>query len=134
LQLRTCSIAQQKDKPGVESQDAEDQMISISSAWNIAKESPMLRITSNENGGTVRLKLEGTLKGTWVPEMERCWRSTTSEGNKALIVDLTDVEFVDTAGRYLLALMHAHGASFVAATPLMSELVAEISAQPDHPH
>ena len=88
----------------------------------------MLRITSQEDSGTVRLKLEGTLKGAWVPEMERCWRKTASDRNKALIVDLTDVEFVDTAGKYLLALMHAHGASFVAVTPLMNELVAEISA------
>ena len=94
----------------------------------------MLRITSHENAETVCLKLEGILKGAWVPEMERCWRTVYSDRNKALIVDLTDVEFVDTAGRYLLALMHAHGASFVAVTPLMSELVAEISAGTDLPH
>ena len=47
---------------------------------------------------------------------------------------LTEVEFVDTAGRYLLALMHVHGASFVAATPLMSDLVTEITAGTDLPH
>ncbi len=88
----------------------------------------MLKITSHENAGTVCLKLEGRLKGAWVPEMERSWRKAHSDRNKALIVDLTDVEFVDTAGKYLLALMHAHGASFVAVTPLMNELVAEISA------
>jgi anti-anti-sigma factor len=98
------------------------------------KESPMLRITSHENNGTICLKLEGTLKGAWVPEMERSWRKAASDRNKALIVDLTDVEFVDTAGRYLLALIHAHGAGFVAVTPLMTELVAEISAGSDLPH
>jgi anti-anti-sigma regulatory factor len=94
----------------------------------------MLRITTEENSDTVRLKLEGKLKGTWVSEMERCWRSAAPERNKALIVDLTEVEYVDTAGRYLLALMHAHGAGFIADTPLMTELVSEISAQPDPPH
>ena len=93
----------------------------------------MLRITSEENAEAVRLKLEGRLKGAWVPEMERCWRDAHSNGTKALIVDLTDVEFVDTAGRYLLALMHAHGAKFIAVTPLMNELVAEIAAGPDLP-
>jgi anti-anti-sigma regulatory factor len=98
------------------------------------KESRMLRITSHENGGTVCLKLEGMLKGAWVPEMERSWRNVNSDRNRALIVDLTDVEFVDTAGKYLLALMHAHGARFIAATPLMTELVAEISAGADLPH
>ena len=94
----------------------------------------MLRITSHENAESVCLKVEGILKGAWVPEMERSWRKAHSDRNKALIVDLTDVEFVDTAGRYLLALMHAHGASFVAVTPLMTELVAEISAGTDLPH
>jgi anti-anti-sigma regulatory factor len=93
----------------------------------------MLKITSHESAGTVRLKLEGTLKGAWVPELERCWRSAVPDQNKALIVDLTDVEFVDTAGRYLLALMHAHGAGFLATTPLMDELVSEISAGSDLP-
>jgi len=93
----------------------------------------MLRITSKEYNGTIRLKLEGKLKGTWVPEMERCWRRAAPSQDKELIVDLTEVEFVDTAGKYLLALMHAYGASFVADTPLMTELVAEISASPD-PH
>ena len=79
------------------------------------------------------MRLEGSLKGVWVPEMEQCWRKAASHRNKALIVDLTDVEFVDAAGKYLLALIHAHGASFVAVTPLMSELIAEISAGSDLP-
>ena len=94
----------------------------------------MLRITSHKNTNTVRLKLEGMLKGAWVPEMEKSWRQASADRAKALIVDLTDVEFVDTAGKYLLALMHARGASFVAATPLMTELVAEITAEIDLPH
>jgi anti-anti-sigma regulatory factor len=89
----------------------------------------MLRITSQENAETVCLKLEGMLKGAWVPEMEQCWRKAISSRNKALVVDLTDVAFVDTAGRYLLALMRAQGASFIAATPLMTELVAKIAAE-----
>jgi anti-anti-sigma regulatory factor len=88
----------------------------------------MLRITAQEDTGTVCLKLEGMLKGVWVREMERSWHEAYSDRNKALIVDLTDVDFVDTAGRYLLALMHAHGAGFIAVTPLMIELVAEITA------
>jgi len=94
----------------------------------------MLRITTHEKAETVCLRLEGMLKGAWVPEMERSWRTAHSERHKALIVDLTDVEFVDAAGKYLLALMHAHGASFITATPLMEELVAEITAGTGLPH
>jgi len=80
----------------------------------------------------VRLKLEGMLKGAWVPEMEQCWRSVSSDRSKLLVVDLTNVQYVDTAGRYLLALIHAHGGSFVTDTPLMTQLVAEIAQQSRH--
>jgi anti-anti-sigma regulatory factor len=89
----------------------------------------MLRITAHEDAGTVRLKLEGMLKGAWVPEMEQCWRRAASAKSKALVIDLTDVDYVDTAGRYLLALIHAHGATFVTVTPFMTQLVAEIAAE-----
>ena len=91
----------------------------------------MLRITTQEDAETVRLKLEGMLKGAWVPEMEQCWRRVSTARSKLLVVDLTDVEYVDTAGRYLLALIHAHGASFVAVTPIMIQLVAEIASGPN---
>ena len=80
----------------------------------------MLRITSHEGAEAIHLKLEGTLKGAWVPEMERSWREARSNRDKALIVDLTDVEFVDAAGKYLLALMHAHGVRFVAVSRIVA--------------
>jgi anti-anti-sigma regulatory factor len=92
----------------------------------------MLRITSHENSDAIRVKLEGMLKGAWVPEMEQYWHKVARR-NKALVVDLTDVQFVDMAGRYLLKYMHAKGASFLAVTPLMSELVAEIITEIDLP-
>jgi anti-anti-sigma regulatory factor len=89
----------------------------------------MFRITTHEDDGTVRLKLEGKLKGPWVPEMEQCWRAVSSTRDKAVVVDLTDVDHVDSAGRYLLALIHARGASFVAVTPIMKELVSDITGE-----
>ncbi len=89
----------------------------------------MLRITTQEDSVTVRLKLEGKLKGPWVPEMEQCWRTVSSTRDKAVVVDLTDVDHVDSAGRYLLALIHARGASFVAVTPVMKELVSDITRE-----
>ncbi len=89
----------------------------------------MFRITTHENNGTVRLKLEGKLKGPWVPEMEQCWRTASSARHKALVVDLTDVDHVDSAGRYLLALIHARGARFIAVTPIMKELVSDITGE-----
>jgi len=118
--LHTRGIEEQESECNAEDQESE------------ALVNPMLRITAQEDAETVRLKLEGMLKGAWVPEMEQCWRRATSTGNKDLVVDLTDVEYVDTAGRYLLALIHAHGARFVAVTPLMTQLVGEIAAGSKH--
>jgi anti-anti-sigma regulatory factor len=125
--LRACSLEEQENKRGAEGQDFDIEVIFGS------RESLMLRITSHENAQSVHLKLEGVLKGVWVQEMEQCWRKAYSDRSKALIVDLSDVDFVDTAGRYLLALIHAHGASFVTVTPMMTELIAEISAGSDLP-
>jgi anti-anti-sigma regulatory factor len=87
----------------------------------------MFRVTTQEDNSLVRLKLEGKLKGPWVQEMEQCWRMASGARDKALVVDLTEVDHVDSAGKYLLALIHARGASFIAATPVMKELVYEIT-------
>ena len=88
----------------------------------------MLRITVDDRGSTIHLKLEGRLAGVWVTELERCWRPY-SDGfpGRNLVVDLTSTDFVDLAGKYLLALMHQRGATFAARTPLMKDLVAEIT-------
>ncbi len=84
----------------------------------------MLRITSTEENSTRRLKLEGKLKDAWVLELEEFWR--TLDGRKRLVVDLTEVDFVDTAGKYLLALMYGRGARFTADSPMMKHLLTKV--------
>lgn len=92
----------------------------------------MLKITVNDEGKAVRVKLEGKLTGLWVTELEHCCRTLPpSVPRKQLLFDLTDLDFVDAAGKYLLALMHARGGEFVANTLTMQELVDEITR---HPH
>ena len=85
----------------------------------------MLRITTYHGSETKRMKLEGKLKGVWVLELEQSWKEL---GRDKVLVDLTDVEYVDTAGRYLLALMHGKGARFVAVSPMMKHLMAKIAS------
>ncbi len=91
----------------------------------------MLRITTYPEPGTTRLKLEGKLKGPWVLELESCWCNLPDDSR--LIVDLAEVEFVDNAGRYLLALMHDRGADFITSTPLMEQLVADLKSKSTRP-
>lgn len=90
----------------------------------------MLRITASEADGELQIKLEGKLAGAWVAELENCWRkAAATRGNGALSVDLTGVDSVDAAGKYLLALMHKGGARFITSGCLISELVKEIRGQ-----
>ena len=90
----------------------------------------MLRITVHETPQQITLKLEGSLTGCWVMELEDCWRATSSNpAGRLLRLDLTDVDNVDNAGTYLLALLHNRGVQLIASGLVMTELVASIEKQ-----
>ncbi len=88
----------------------------------------MVRITVDDGGPTLHLKIEGRLIGAWVTELEQCWRKYSALWpERHMVVDLTKTEAVDLAGKYLLALMHRSGVEFTASSPYMSALLAEIA-------
>lgn len=90
----------------------------------------MLRITVHETPQQVKLKLEGSLTGSWVMELEDCWRTASSNpAARLLCLDLTEVDSVDSAGTYLLALLHNRGVQLIASGLVMTELVAVIKEQ-----
>jgi anti-anti-sigma regulatory factor len=90
----------------------------------------VLRITTRKNGNGLVLGLEGRLSGPWVPELEAAWRAARATDPDASIrVNLCEVDVVDDAGRYLLALMHESGAQLVARGCAMSELLREITGE-----
>jgi len=64
----------------------------------------MLRITTT--GQT--LVLQGQLAGPWVAELKSAWDKSL------LVVDLTDVTFIDEAGARVLCAMKDAGVRFVA--------------------
>ena len=89
----------------------------------------MVRITVHDRGAQLHLKLEGRLAGAWVSVLEQCWRTYAARSpHKLLVVDLTDTEFVDLAGKYLLGLMHQGGVKVTASNQYMKALMAEISS------
>ena len=70
----------------------------------------MLRITVQDTPNEVTLKLEGSLVGAWVAEFENAWRAENSKlAGRWVRVDLTAVDRVDPAGKYLLTILHDHG-------------------------
>lgn len=70
----------------------------------------MLRISIDEGEESVVLRLEGQLIAPWVTEVEQCWRRAfTDVRGRSVQVDLSAVNFVDTAGESLLARMYDAG-------------------------
>ncbi|MEO8596278.1 MAG: hypothetical protein ABI759_23370 [Candidatus Solibacter sp.] len=75
------------------------------------------------------MKLEGRLSGLWVRELQLCWQTahSTTQGRNT-VLDLGEVDFIDTDGQALLARMHQQGVEFVAVTPLICAVLQEICA------
>ena len=88
----------------------------------------MLRITVQDEPDQVTLKLEGNLDGIWVTELEDSWRTASSKfGSRLLRLDLAAVDRVDSAGNYLLALLHRSGVQLIASGTAMTERVRDIA-------
>lgn len=87
----------------------------------------MLKITIEASESVVRLKLEGALAGSWVQELETCWRlARQSFRSLPMDIDLTGCASVDEAGRYLLSLLHENGTRLIPGGVAMDGLVAAI--------
>ena len=89
----------------------------------------MLRVSVEERGDRIIFRVEGKLRGPWVSELERCWRSTASHTNaKSFRVDLDGVDFVDDHGKALLREMDAAGVELIATECAMRSIVQQIAA------
>ena len=87
----------------------------------------MLRLTIQEQSQRVMLKLEGQLIGAWVSELENSWRAANSTLlGRSLCLDLSAVDRVDGAGRYLLALIARSGARLEGSGAEIKELLRAI--------
>jgi len=66
--------------------------------------------------------------GAWVRELESCWRQAAAkQPPPRILVELTDVSFIDGEGGELLKLMAASGAELIAIDALMKAIVEEIT-------
>jgi hypothetical protein len=74
----------------------------------------MLKITVDPAPAKITLKLEGSLSGAWVSELEDAWRAAVLDGNgRPICIDLAGVVGIDAAGRYLLLLIHERGVQMI---------------------
>lgn len=103
-----------------------------SCSWR-RREHTVLRITTRDIAGNISLFIEGKLAGPCVGELENCWRRAV-EGESPLpsLVDLTDVSYIDTNGKQLLAQMKEHGIKLVANGLLSKFFLDEIEMRVKH--
>ena len=88
----------------------------------------MLKIVEQENEQSLTFKLAGKLAGEWTPELERCWRLAVMEQQPASVnLDLTEVTFVDDAGKQLLMAMADRQVKLIAGDVQMRALVEQIA-------
>lgn len=74
----------------------------------------MLRVMTQQQGNGYNLELHGTLRGEWVPLLERHWRAIAGDVASAdVTVVLSDVAFIDQDGERLLRRMADAGVEFV---------------------
>lgn len=67
----------------------------------------MLRIERVQNGaGHTTVSVTGRLSGPWIAELERSLNESTSNG---IVLDLTDVSFVDREGIEFLRMLRRLG-------------------------
>ena len=72
----------------------------------------MFRAQLHQLASGPTLKMEGSLVGEWAQEAKSL--VTSGPVPKGLIVDLTDVSYIDSVGEHVLAWLASVGASFMA--------------------
>ena len=86
----------------------------------------MLKITLHDASAEFRLCLEGKLSGPWAGELRQCWQTAASTtAGRRTVVDLREVDFVDSEGEAVLADMCASGVRFLADTPVIQGALRE---------
>lgn len=84
----------------------------------------MLKITFHDTTESTTVKLEGKLSGPWVEELERSWAEHSPHASGNVIMDLSDVTYIDPEGKRLLARMLNKGVCFEG-THLMTKYVID---------
>jgi anti-anti-sigma regulatory factor len=86
----------------------------------------MLRITVTQESNTTSMKLEGSIRGPWVGELEESWKRIAKQnGSGAIQIDLSAVSFADCSGRKVLFEMKNEGAILMGASTFLSHLIKE---------
>jgi anti-anti-sigma regulatory factor len=87
----------------------------------------MLKITFKDTPESTKVKLEGKLSGPWVEELERSWTEHSPQASENVIIDLSDVTYIDPEGKRLLARMVDKGVCFEGSHLMTKYVIDEIT-------
>ncbi|RPI27879.1 MAG: STAS domain-containing protein [Acidobacteria bacterium] len=88
----------------------------------------MLRITINDTVSEQRWLLQGRLAGTWAKELRSNWeKAKTGRQGRRLVVDLSDVTFIDESGAEVLGEMMKEEARFITCGMCTKYLIAKLA-------
>lgn len=89
----------------------------------------MLKISvkNDEPHEQVLLEVEGRLAGLWVAELERCWEGERQRvPSETIVVRLSNVSFIDDAGRELLGRISSAGSKLEGHGCMVRAIIARI--------
>jgi anti-anti-sigma regulatory factor len=89
----------------------------------------MLRITLDETGDELTIRLEGRIAGPWVQELRRVWAEVAAHTQTRLLsLDLCSVTYADQDGKRALREINSQaGAKLIADTPWTRYLAEEVA-------
>ena len=90
----------------------------------------MLRITLHDRPETLTFQVEGRLVCEWAKELEHFWKSAAHAlGNRALVIDLTGILFIDEEGKRVLTRLFHEGAAFRTSGTMTGSIISEITGK-----
>jgi len=87
----------------------------------------VLKITIMETATERRWIVQGSLVGPWVSELRTTWKRVhRSRDERACIIDLNDVTFIDKSGERLLRAISKKGAQLIAGGMYVKHVVEQL--------
>ena len=90
----------------------------------------MLKICFSETPSEERWTLHGRLTAPWVRELRACWKKNHGrDKQRACIVDLSEIKFVDKSGERLLRAMTKERAQFIASGIYIKHVLEKLTSK-----
>jgi len=90
----------------------------------------MLKISFSETASEEKWILQGRLTAPWFRELRACWkRKHRRDNQRACIVDLNEITFIDKSGERLLRLLVREGAQCVATGVYIKRVLEQLNAK-----